>query len=500
MEFILSSKQMKEADLYTIDSGISSLELMEKAGHAVYKQIISRYNYKNGRYLVVVGKGGNGGDGFVVARLLYENKYDVTVLDINDSYSQECLINKKIYKGKTINQIKENIKYDVIIDAIFGVGLNTNIKDKYLKLIEYINRQTEAKIVSIDINSGLDADNGLTMPTSVKSNLTIAIQEYKLGHFLNEGQDCYDELIKVDIGIKASTYDCVVKTLNKDDLKELFPKRKRVSNKGNYGRVLLIGGSKELNGAILFSHQALCPLLLGAGYSTIGIPKSLHNIYALKNLENTYLLFDDENGFIKYDKKTLNRALKYDVIAIGMGIGISKEVYEIIGYLLSNYKGNLLIDADGINTIAKYGIDILKDHLCNVILTPHLKEFSRLINKEIHDFKAKYLAEAEDFAKKYNINLVLKSNVTVITNGKENYLNINGNPGLAKGGSGDLLSGIIAGMLTRDKEIILECAASCYILGRAADLAILDINEHSLLPSNVVQYIPKVINEIIFKS
>ena len=419
-----------------------------------------------------------------------------TILDINCSHSNDCLTNKNKFKGKIYNKISSDFEFDVIVDAIFGYGLKSIPKDEYLNLIDWINTQTQSFIISIDINSGIDSNTGKVLGTAVFSDLTIAINDYKFGHFLNEGIDFYNELIKVNIELKNENYLGFARILEKREIKNLFPKRKKHTNKGDYGKVMLIGGSKNLNGAILLSANALSPLLLGCGYSCIGIPRSLHLLYALKNLENIYYFFDDNDGNIVFNEEQIKKILHYDVISIGMGIGVSEEVYKIISYLLKNYSNKLLIDADGLNSLAKYGVDILINHKCEVILTPHLKEFSRLINLSIEEINEKYVDFAMFFAKKYNINLVLKSNVTLITNGNETYLNVNGTPALAKGGSGDVLSGIISGVLTKENDTLFECAAGCYILGRCSELACEKLNENSILASDLPKFISDTLNEI----
>ena len=495
MEYVLTSKQAKDSDNYTISLGTLSLALMERAGKEVAKIIQKRIS-KNKSILIVVGKGGNGGDGYVIGRFLLENGYNISILDINCSHSNDCLTNKNKFKGKIYNKISSDFEFDVIVDAIFGYGLKSIPKDEYLNLIDWINTQTQSFIISIDINSGIDSNTGKVLGTAVFSDLTIAINDYKFGHFLNEGIDFYNELIKVNIELKNENYLGFARILEKKEIKNLFPKRKKHTNKGDYGKVMLIGGSKTLNGAILLSANALSPLLLGCGYSCIGIPRSLHPLYALKNLENIYYFFDDNDGNIVFNEEQIKKILNYDVISIGMGIGVSEEVYKIISYLLKNYSNKLLIDADGLNSLAKYGVDILINHKCEVILTPHLKEFSRLINLSIEEINEKYVDFAMFFAKKYNINLVLKSNVTLITNGNETYLNVNGTPALAKGGSGDVLSGIISGVLTKENDTLFECAAGCYILGRCSELACEKINENSILASDLPKFISDTLNEI----
>ena len=497
MEFVLNSEEMQEADSYTIKNFTSSLELMERAGRECYKLILP-YISKNNNILVACGSGGNGGDGLVIARLLLENGYNPTVCMIGSHLKSETKTNLERYKGKVIQAI-DNIgvdAFDVIIDSVLGVGINNALKDNYISFINKLNALKGFK-VSIDINSGIDSINGNSLGTFFKSDLTIAINNYKTGHYFNDGIESYNKLEKVDIGISLLKDHMYAKTLNLQDFCRLFPKRSRNSNKGSNGRVAIIGGSKLTPGALNLSLNALAALRGGVGYATVCIPSSLYSIYALKNNENIYQLLSDDDGKVIFDEKEISKLLNYDAIAIGMGIGTSEEVYKIIKFLLTNYNGNLLIDADGLNSISKFGVGVLINHLCNVILTPHLKEFSRLSGLSLDDIKLNYIDVAKDFAYKYDVYLNLKNDVSVITDGYEVILNINGNAGLAKGGSGDVLSGVTLSLLNKKDDLLHRVACGAFILGRSSDLAIRDINEYSLMARDLSNYLINVFNELV---
>ena len=283
---------------------------------------------------------------------------------------------------------------------------------------------------------------------------------------------------------------------DKSDYKDLFKKRSSMSNKGDYGKVSIIGGSKNFLGAPILSLLSLTTLRLGVGYSNLCIPESLKDIYCLNNLETIYTYFKDEDGNICFDEDKLNSILNYDVIGIGMGIGKSFEVYKIISYLLKNYTKTLLIDADGLNSLSFLGPDILKDKKCKVIITPHIKEFSRLTNITVEDILNEPIVYVKKFAKEFNVFLVLKSNTTIITDGEDVILNVNGTPSLAKGGSGDLLSGLIMGMVVKEDNLIKRIACGSYLLGRISELACLNYEEETIITSDLINYISKAIKEI----
>lgn len=492
MKIVLDSIEAKNSDQYTIDSGISSIELMERAGFNIFNNIKEIIN-KSDRVLIVCGSGGNGGDGYVIGRYLYNEGYDVSIYSLGSHFNNECLINKNRYQGKYVTDINDD--YDIYIDAIFGIGSNKIIEGNYYEIINKINNYKGLKI-SIDIPSGINGTTGEIMGIAFKCNYLYTAEFIKLGLLLNKASNYYDQLKVIHIGIKSIKKDGFCKVFDKKDYINYLPKREKVSNKGNYGRCAIIGGSKELLGAILLSNNAFATLKVGSGYSTICIPNSLLPLYALRHLENTYILFNDEDGHIKYDEEKLSKLLNQDAIAIGMGIGTSLEVYKIISYLLKNFKNKLIIDADGLNSLSKYGVDILKDHQCEVILTPHLMEFSRLINKPLEKIYKNEINLIKEFASKYNLIINVKSNISIISDGKEVIFNINGNPSLAKGGSGDILTGITLGVIAKSHNLIKSVAFASYILGRASELTTLKLNENSVVGEDIINNISNVLNEL----
>lgn len=495
MEYVVTSLEAKQADEYTIETlGVPSLDLMEKAGTEIFHSL-TKILTKESRILIITGSGGNGGDGYVLGRLLFENDYKVEIFKASEPKNDETIINFNKYKGEFVNQIED--KYDFVVDAIYGTGCNFNLKEDIIKIVNKIN-SLNSFIVSIDVPSGLDATTGKVKDVAVKSNLLLSIEFYKTGFFLNEGVNYFDKIELIKIGIKSPKIVDFSKVFSEKDYKTLINKRTKISNKSTYGRCAIIGGSFEFSGAPLLSLSSLSCLKLGAGYSTLCIPDKLYNIYALKDFEVTYKLFkSSETGNILFDKEKLDSILHYEAIAIGMGIGISEEVYKIISYLLKNYNGRLLIDADALNSISKYGVEILKEHKCDVIITPHILEFARLNNIEdknlIINDPIKY---AKEFSKKYNVYVVLKNNITITCFHDEIYFNINGNPSLAKGGSGDVLSGIILGSIVKSKELLKSISFGSYILGKSADLAIKNINENSVLARDIINNISNVLTYI----
>ncbi len=478
MNRILTAKQMVEADQYNIDKlGLSEDIFIERAGYAIAEEVANRF--KGGRIVVCVGKGNNGADGKVAAKLLsLKHGFSVDIYDVfNDDIN---ILNKK---------------YDIILDCIFGTGLNKSITGRIKNTIDKINTLS-SYVVSCDIPSGINGDNGMVQGVAVKADMTVAIQEYKTGHFLNDGPDYTGKIVLKDIGISIWEEN-FVKRFDDSDVIPFFPERNRHVHKGLFGKVSVVGGSKNFPGSVLLSLNALTALRAGAGYSNLVVPESLYDCFALHVPECTMMTMKDDNGDVFYDQKALDTILKYNVIVFGMGIGVSKHVYECLSYLIKNYKGKLIIDADGLNSISKYGIDVLTfNRDCKIVLTPHIGEFSRLINVAKEDVLNDPINFAKNFASKHNVIIVLKDSVSVITDGINVFLNTTGCSGMAKGGSGDVLSGFMAGVLARNSATIESVCAACYIFGRAGEIAQHNASSYTITATDIINNLSNAINSL----
>lgn len=477
MERVLTVEQMRSADKFTIENlGVPEEELVFRAGKCVADEILKRFI--GGRVLVCIGTGNNGADGRVVADILSSvHGFSVNVLSINSGII-------KLFEKK----------YDIIVDCIFGTGLNREVADKYKTVIENIN-SSGAFVISCDIPSGINGDNGKVMGIAVKADLTIAIQELKLGHFLNDGPDYSGKIVLKDIGISVWE-DEFVKKYSDVDAKDCFVKRKTNVNKGDFGKACVIGGSKKYSGSVFLSALALSSLRVGVGYNYLVVPETLFNSYLLKVPECILLSSKDNGDSFVFDKDLLNKLLDFDAISFGMGMGISEEIYEMLVFLLQNYKGKLIIDADGLNVLSQFGKDVLKNKTCSVVITPHVGEFARLIgiNKEL--IINSPVTYAKEFARQFGLVVVLKSSTTVITDGFETFINTTGTPAMAKAGSGDVLSGVISGITARTDDILHSVVASSYVFGRAGEIATKKLNEYSVLATDIVNCIPDAINSL----
>ena len=285
-----------------------------------------------------------------------------------------------------------------------------------------------------------------------------------------------------------------MKIIEIDDIKDLFKKRDINANKGNFGKAGLYGGSIEYSGALKLSYLSLSALRSGCGISRVLVKKEVLPLLGPNILEQTLCILPDYNDSF-YD--TLNNYIKdLDSLAFGMGLGSDKHIEEVLAFLIKNYTGNLIIDADGLNTLSKMDLNILKYKKCNILLTPHLKEFSRLCNKPIEEIKKDSLNLVKEFASTYKITILLKGHTTTISDGNSTYLITTGCPGMATAGSGDVLSGILSGLLAYLDFNLLTVALGVLINGIAGCLAEEDNTDISMLASDTINNIGKAIKVI----
>ena len=281
------------------------------------------------------------------------------------------------------------------------------------------------------------------------------------------------------------------------DIKEKFKMRESDSNKGDYGYVGIMGGCIEYSGAVKLANLSCCALKSGAGVVRLIIPKTIATSVAPYLLEQTIFTIDDEDSKMKFNQKQIEDSLnKIKALAIGMGWNKSTEYNKILEHILLNYEIPVVIDADGLNILANMNLEILNKTKCKVILTPHLKEFERLSKISLEDIKKDSISIAKEFAKKYNVILLLKGPTTIVTDGKIVYLVKKGCPGMATAGSGDVLSGILVGLLGYNEADILTVVAGAYLNGLAGEIAQSKYTDISQMAHNTIECIPEAIKKI----
>ena len=481
MKTALTTKDMAYCDKRTIESGVPSTELMYRVANKVFSSRIWQ-----GRIYIVCGKGNNGGDGLALANIMLDNNIKPYVYLIEEPTTVDGRYYLSELKSKdypNILSIDEcDYDCDVIVDCIFGTGFKGEPKKIYADVIQSINA-SEAYKISVDIPSGLDGDSG-KYAVCVKADETITVQYAKTGLYLNDGKDMTGKLNIIDVGI--GLYVDGFKVVEEEDISLLFPKRRQNTHKGSYGKSAIIGGCGNYLGAVKLANAGLCALRCGGGLNTVVVPKSHADNIAKAVWESTVFAIGDKDGYMLFDKDELDKALKgVDCVAVGMGIGNRyDENLKIISHIIKNYPIKVIIDADGLNSLS-LDTSILKDSKAEIILTPHIKEMSRLCSLDVKEIASDSIGVAKAFAKEYKVTVLLKGTSSVITDGDEVYLVVNGGAELSKGGSGDTLSGVMLGMLSQGNGTLESAYSSAYLTAKVAKGLCEEYSEYGVLPSDV---------------
>ena len=492
---VVSTDSMRISDAKTQADGTSGHELMFRAGKAIYDLL-----EKRGKTAVVCGSGNNAGDGFVVAYLLAENGYECKIFLCSDRFSADGRYYFERCKGKGVpyvfcNGEEDFSSYAVVVDCLLGTGFKGELSGIYAEVVKKIN-ESGSYVVSADINSGLNGDGG-TGDVCVKSDLTVSIGFPKTGHFAGRAKDVIGRLVNVDIGIKL--YGDAYNLLEKSDVKQAFPERKNYSHKGTYGYVGLIGGCTRYSGAPRLAMHAAAAMRAGAGVGRLAVPESIKTAFFGEVTEATLFFLPDDGEGPVFDENALGEFLKgLRSVTIGMGLGNGKDNLRILNYILHNFEGTVIVDADGLNALSK-DLGVLKGRTCkSLILTPHVKEFSRLSGYGTEEILADPVSRAKEFAFRYGVTLLLKGTATVVTDGKEVYLTDRGCPGMATAGSGDVLSGILAGLSGYNDPLdSVKVACGAYLNGLAGEMAQAKVNPVSMTASDTVNALADAVSEIL---
>ena len=492
MQYIVTKKEMQAIDAYTMDKiGIPSAVLMERAALSVVEEI-ERLNVSHGRVLIVVEGGNNGGDGLAVGRILLERGYKVDIYyiggfeKVSQGFQQQWSILH--HMGVRFRKTIPNKEYAVIVDGIFGVGLSREVQGVQKKAIEAMNHMDAIKI-AIDIPSGIDATTGEVLGTAFYADYTVTFGLKKLGMFFLDGIDACGTVICKPIGFPAQAVAHVkpmIYAYDNSDLDKL-PKRVNNSNKGTYGRVAVIAGSKNMSGAAFLCSKAAYST--GAGLVKIYTHESNRTILQSQLPEAVMMTYDDYEGALACIEDALQWAT---VIVVGPGLGVDTVSERMLYELLMNAEVPMVVDADALNILSN-NIELLRTSSVQIIMTPHMKEMSRLIQRPVEEIAKNRFAIAREFAKKMQVTLVLKDAKSIATNGgQQTYMNLAGNNGMSTGGSGDVLAGIIAGMLAGGLTLADAARMGTYVHCRAGDLAAEHKGNYAMLASDIISYIGEV--------
>ena len=500
---IFSVSQIKAWDAYTIEhEPVTSIDLMERAAMACSNWIFENFNTA-GSFRIFCGKGNNGGDGLAIARLLIEKGYHVSiyVVESNSIGSPGFEMNlkrlKKVCDAVSFLENESSFpklkKSDIVIDALFGTGLNKRPGGLFSKLIRHINEFAE-DIISIDIPSGLYVDN--STPTNdqsiIKATYTLSFQNQKLAFLMPENESFTGEVRLMNIQLskefengEKSQFELVDKNL----IRQIYIPRKPFAHKGNYGYACLLAGSYGMMGAAVLSSRAC--LRSGVGKLTAYTCKAGYEILQSAVPEAMCKTFG--NTFIKDIKNFKN----FDVIGIGPGIGKHSSHKQLLQNLFRKFKNPMVIDADGLNVLSENS-SLYQSIPSNSILTPHPKEFERLFGKSESDFDTINLALAK--AKELNIFIVLKGHYTFIATPQgKGYFNSTGNAGMATAGAGDVLTGIITGLLAQKYSSLHACILGVFIHGLAGDIAVKKLSEEALIAGDIIDQLGNAFKVIATK-
>lgn len=510
MKKILSVDNMRKSDAHCIATKLPSKELMLRAAKAVYDEVLICLDKGlcKAPVGIVCGYGNNAGDGYALAKLLFDKGIDCHIILLDHKFSEDgkYYFDSCLKSGVSILKFEEEIKefrsYSTIIDCIFGTGFRGEVEGAAKEAIQAINH-SGAYVISIDINSGLNGDSGIVtskdQTLAVLSDLTLSIGDFKPGHFLNMAKDFIKEKKNLDIDIDAIREPYFL--FEEEDLFKALRKRKNYSNKSSYGYVGLIGGSTRYQGAIRLASLSHAAMRSGAGVVRLGIPKSLYPAIAPNVLEATIFPLSDEQGEICFVKNEIDELIHHcKSLAFGMGIGLSKGARETLRYLLQNYDKTLIIDADGLTLLSELDKEEIRKAECHLVLSPHNKEFSRLTSLDIADILTHPIDRVKDYLisiqhphKAKSRVLILKGPSTIITDAELTYIVDAGCPGMATAGSGDVLSGVLSALSVNSEKLAFSAAASCFICGRAGERAEEKVGPVSLIASDTIKEIIPII-------
>jgi len=534
---LVSADQARKLEQIAIEElGIPSIILMENASLRAAKHCLKYLtNIRDPKVLVVCGSGNNGGDGFAVARHLRLKGIESNVILIgdagllkNDSKTNFDIINKlgisiDFFRASENNNDKSGYvvssfssaashesnpkrfygsdfeKYDLIVDAIFGTGLTRDISGIARDVIEDINRYAKY-IISVDIPSGVGSDNGKIMGIAVKANETVTFNFPKKGLYLFPGADCTGIIHIEDISIPRSLInriDVKTKFLTDDETAALLPVRKRRSNKGDFGKALIFAGSEGMPGAAALACSGA--YMTGCGLVRACVTRNTASVIHHWQREVVTRIAPEKNGM--YFKESLDDLKEEidnaDVIALGPGIGRSEDVSEFVYEVIRRAKAPLALDADALFAVSEY-INILKELKAPCVITPHPGEMSRLINLPVPKILEDTIAAASGFSKEFNVVTLLKDAHTIIADPDgEIIINTTGNNALSKAGTGDVLTGMIAGFIAQGKNVLQAAALGAHIHGKSCEIACVNKSKYSVTAEDIIKNIPAAMNGLV---
>lgn len=495
MRYLFTGKQSGEIDRHAIHTvGFPGVVLMEKAAMTLVSVLLEREEKDTG-ILIVCGAGNNGGDGVAAARLLHQQGYHTAVVMIGDAsrLSEDAGLQLRLAAACDVPFVSAEAvfsrEFGVLVDALFGVGLNRDIAGVYEKVINDMNCSGK-KVYAVDIPSGISGDSGKVMNAAVKADVTVTFGVNKLGLVLYPGCQYAGEVIIGDIGYPGQSYQAIPNPAyyyEPEDLKQILPKRKPDGHKGSFGHVCVIGGSHSMSGAVCFSAKAA--YTAGAGLVRVCTVEENRQMVLSAVPEALFSCYLREDGMPDFQalEEAVNDA---DAVVLGPGLGLSETAGQIVQFVIRKCSKPLILDGDGITLCRRE--ELAGKH--NFILTPHPKEFSTISGRTVTELKEDMIRAVTALSSECGCVVAGKDARTVVGDGQEVYVNVSGNSGMGTGGSGDVLTGIIAAFLAQGADLFEAAKAGTYVHGLAGDAFAEKYNEYSLTASGLIQQLKYVLD------
>lgn len=490
MEYLVTAEEMKRYDSNTIERiGIPGMVLMERAALEAFRFIEDRFadlEQHRKTVRILAGVGNNGGDGLALARMLCEAGYDVTVEVVGkaERSSEQWKIQKEILEHFPIRtgSKEDGVEYTILVDALFGVGLSRNVEGEYAEAVERFNRATGFKI-ALDVPSGIHSDTGKVLGCAIKAHMTVTFGFCKRGLMFCPGTEYAGEVVTVPIGITERSFLGKEPGMffYKEPIKDLLPKRNSMGNKGTFGKVLLVAGSAKMAGAAVLAAKA-------AYRSGVGMVK------VITPGENRSILLGNVPEALFGTEVDLAESMKWaDVIAIGPGLGKDSEALQKLTQVIYESNLPLILDADGLNILAEQ--EDLQKELAkqgtegrSIILTPHVGELSRLMKLPIMELKEDLSLYGKQLAEQLRAVVVAKDARTFTCRaGGAICVNVCGNSGMATAGSGDVLTGVVAGLLAQGMEAFEAASVGVYLHARAGDMVAGERGEYACMAGDIIE-------------
>lgn len=502
--YIGGQKDLQQLDQYTIEQlGLPGIVLMENAGNAVVQELVKNFPDINTRIVVLAGAGNNGGDGYVIARRLHDLGYINTLLCLTvecERLKGDAKLHFDVYvrremplldlQNSSMEELNKQLLHaHVIVDALLGTGVNGTVREPFSDIISYVNKYGKY-VVAVDIPSGLSADTGVVEGVAIKANQTISFALPKKGFFLNDGPRYIGHWQVVDISVSPSIVERLKlqlpKLITEEDVKQAIPQRPSNGHKGTFGHGLVIGGSRSYVGAPVYTARAA--FQSGIGLVTLAVPESVYKIVAVQNPESLFLPLEEEGGHMTSTAFANIDWTIYKTIAIGPGMSRFESGEVLLRNLfIAASTQPIVVDADALYFLRNQ-MEIVKNYKGSVIVTPHPGEMATLLHTTVKEVEANRLQVAQQFAQEFNVYVLLKGHRSIIaTPTGELWVNPRGNDSLGKGGSGDVLTGLILSLLAQGTAPEQALIAASFLHAKAGEEQGKLLSNYGVTPNDVIE-------------